>query len=73
MNFEKPDFSISMFASSLDLLTAESTHYKDRCAFLENLLYQRDGGSHDADCKIHYGRPCNCGHEEVQKYFFGFD
>jgi hypothetical protein len=36
-------------------------------AKLRELLAERDGGTHDADCKIN--RPaikrCNCGHDEV--------
>jgi len=37
-------------------------------ARLRELLRERDGGTHDVDCKIH--RPsinrCNCGHDEVK-------
>ena len=40
-------------------------------AELRKVLTERDGGSHDADCKAlhHWGpaKPCNCGHDEVVK------
>ena len=34
---------------------------------LRELLIERDGGTHDADCKVHNPgiKRCNCGHAEV--------
>jgi len=34
-------------------------------ARLRDMLMQRDGGSHDIDCKKHRGMPCNCMHDDV--------
>ena len=43
--------------------------YRDmKIAELTNLLIERDGGSHDIDCKERYGKPCNCLHDEVKRY-----
>jgi hypothetical protein len=32
---------------------------------LRALLIERDGGTHDPDCRSNYGRKCNCGHDAV--------
>ncbi len=40
-------------------------------AKLERLLKERDGGAHDADCNMIYGKRCDCLHDEVVKYFEG--
>jgi len=47
---------------------SECENRDKRIAELKNLLRYRDGGTHDADCKIHYdtGR-CTCGHDAVNK------
>lgn len=39
-----------------------------------DLLRDRDGGSHDADCKINRGpHPfCNCGHMAVEVFLTGY-
>ena len=50
-------------------LTAEVARLRDRERVLVEALINRDGGSHDEDCKARrYGNsngPCNCGHDEV--------
>ncbi len=33
----------------------------DKAALVETLT-QRDGGTHDTDCKVYRGIGCNCGH-----------
>lgn len=38
---------------------------QQRVERLEDLLRQCDGGTHDQDCKVHCGLPCNCLHDEV--------
>jgi hypothetical protein len=32
------------------------------------LLKERDGGAHDKHCKVHYGLPCTCQHDEVVEF-----
>ena len=52
-----------------DTLAAEVARLRDRERVLVGALINRDGGSHDEDCKARrYGnsdRLCNCGHDEV--------
>ncbi len=56
-------------ASMIDRLAAENQRLRDRERVLVGALINRDGGSHDEDCKARrYGnsdRLCNCGHDEV--------
>lgn len=53
----------------LEVFTAEVARLRDRERVLVGALINRDGGSHDEDCKARrYGnsdRLCNCGHDEV--------
>ena len=53
----------------LEVFTAEVARLRDRDRVLVVALINRDGGSHDEDCKARrYGnsdRLCNCGHDEV--------
>lgn len=44
----------------------------DEIERLRVMCRDRDGGSHDEDCRLmmqHANRPCRCGHEEVENYF----
>ena len=49
------------------------TALRKRIAVLEGVLRERDGGSHDVDCKFRRNRDgrsgylCNCGHDEVTR------
>ena len=53
----------------LEALTAEVARLRDRERVLVEALINRDGGSHDEDCKARrYANSdglCNCGHDEV--------
>jgi len=43
---------------------------KNKLTKAEDILKERDGGGHDADCKIfRMVAKCNCGHQEVLDYF----
>ena len=56
-------------------LESDNHYQRKRIAELEaenkallELLIERDGGTHDADCKIHNPgiKRCNCGHDDVE-------
>jgi len=43
---------------------------KNKLSKAEDILKERDGGGHDADCKIfRMVAKCNCGHQDVLDYF----
>ena len=46
----------------MEIIVGERDSYRE-------LLDLRDGGTHDADCKIHNPgvKQCNCWHDEVEK------
>lgn len=49
-------------------LAFELAYTRYRLAKAEELLAERDGGTHDRDCKINYGRGCTCCHTSVQDF-----
>lgn len=59
--------------SELSMRGIEEVALSSEIKFLRGLLTERDGGSHDATCKIYNPKiqTCNCGHKEVRRYLEG--
>ena len=63
----EPDLLVYNYGEDLQVLREDISQLQERIVALEALLIERDGGTHDDDCKIHNPgiKQCNCGHEEV--------
>ena len=55
------------------IIVSELAAKDEEIEYLEELLRERDQGTHDVSCPAFSapGRPCKCGHDDVERYFEG--